>query len=213
MENPYKTLGVDQNASDEDIKKAYRELVRKYHPDQYHDNPLAALAEERLKEINEAYSEIEKQRSSAGRQYGTSDGSGVYRNSSYGTGNAGGSGTSGDSGYWSGTSDQQFYQKVRAIINAGRIQTAEGMLDATADRSAEWFFLRGICYIRKGWNTEGLNHISRAAAMEPSNIEYRQALMSIQNNTQTYTASGFGGGAGLSRFCETLMCMRCLCCF
>lgn len=66
MNDPYSVLGVSPNASDEEIKKAYRELARKYHPDNYQNNPLADLAEEKMKEINEAYETITKQRSGGG---------------------------------------------------------------------------------------------------------------------------------------------------
>ena len=58
--NPYEVLGVPENASQEEIKKAYRELVRKYHPDQYQNNPLSELAQEKLKQINEAYDMLTK---------------------------------------------------------------------------------------------------------------------------------------------------------
>ena len=68
MRDPYSVLGVSQNASDDEVKKAYRELARKYHPDNYQNNPLADLAEEKMKEINEAYDTITKQRSGGGYQ-------------------------------------------------------------------------------------------------------------------------------------------------
>ena len=66
MNDPYSVLGVKPDASDQEIKKAYRELARKYHPDNYVDNPLADLAEEKMKEVNEAYEAIQKQRSGGG---------------------------------------------------------------------------------------------------------------------------------------------------
>jgi len=66
MRDPYSVLGVSQNASDQEIKKAYRELARKYHPDNYVNTPLADLAEEKMKEVNEAYEAIQKQRSGGG---------------------------------------------------------------------------------------------------------------------------------------------------
>ena len=78
MTDPYSVLGVSNTASDEEIKKAYRELVRKYHPDNYHDNPLADLAQEKMKEINEAYDTITKARSSGGGGYSSSSGGSSY---------------------------------------------------------------------------------------------------------------------------------------
>ena len=74
MNDPYQTLGVSENASDEEIKKAYRDLARKYHPDNYHDNPLADLAQEKMKEINAAYEEINRRRSGGYRTSGGSYG-------------------------------------------------------------------------------------------------------------------------------------------
>ena len=64
MSDPYQVLGVSPSASDEEIKRAYRELVKKYHPDNYNDNPLADLAEAKMKEINEAYDTIKQRRPS-----------------------------------------------------------------------------------------------------------------------------------------------------
>ena len=68
--NPYDVLGVSPNASDEEVKKAYRELTRKYHPDANVNNPLADLAEEKFKEVQEAYDEIMKERASGGSSGG-----------------------------------------------------------------------------------------------------------------------------------------------
>ena len=88
MRDPYQVLGVSPSASDDEVKKAYRDLARKYHPDNYHDNPLADLAQERMKEINEAYEAVQSQRkrssaaSSASSGYG--GGYGAYRGGTYG---------------------------------------------------------------------------------------------------------------------------------
>ena len=83
MNDPYKILGVSPTATDEEIKKAYRKLAVKYHPDNYVDNPLADLAEERMKEINEAYDRIQKERAAGGNGSGSSYGGSSYGNSSY----------------------------------------------------------------------------------------------------------------------------------
>ena len=71
MNDPYQTLGISEGASDEEVKKAYRELARKYHPDNYHDNPLADLAQEKMKEVNAAYEEINRRRGGGGSTGGS----------------------------------------------------------------------------------------------------------------------------------------------
>ena len=81
INNPYEVLGVSPSASDDEIKKAYRDLTRKYHPDANVDNPLADLAEEKFKEVQEAYDMIMKERASGGGYsygYGSSSGSSSY---------------------------------------------------------------------------------------------------------------------------------------
>ena len=120
MNDPYSVLGVSPSASDEEVKKAYRELARKYHPDNYQNNPLADLAEEKMKEINEAYDAIVAQRKAggAGRGYG-----GGYNNV--------------------GQNGNSSFSDVRSYIMAGRIADAEQILNGVPPqrRNAEWYFL------------------------------------------------------------------------
>ena len=118
MNDPYEILGVSRNATDDQVRAAYRELVKKYHPDKYQGNPLADLAEEKLREVNEAYDQIMKERSSsAGSGYQGS--SGAYGNSGYG--NAGGYGSG---GAYSGQNAADF-RTVRQYIDAGNFSQAD----------------------------------------------------------------------------------------
>ena len=105
MRDPYQVLGVPSTATDEEVKKAYRDLARKYHPDNYHDNPLADLAQERMKEINEAYETVQSQRKAARS----------------GGGYTGGYQTGYQSPYQNGYQSSGRYQRVRmAITQIGR---------------------------------------------------------------------------------------------
>ena len=175
MKDPYEVLGVPHGASEDQIKKAYRELARKYHPDNYANNPLADLAQEKMKEINAAYEEIAKMRS-GGRSGGTSGGYGNYR------GSTGGYQQQYSSQSSSGSS---VLQQVRIAINTGNISRAEALLANYSDHNAEWNFLRGaVCY-RRGWMDEAKRYYQTACQMDPGNAEYRQALEFMERGTQS----------------------------
>jgi len=191
MNDPYSVLGVSQNATDNEIKKAYRELARKYHPDNYHDNPLSDLASEKMKEVNEAYNSIMRSR----------EGGSGYRPGAGFTGASGGSPEG---------------SKVRAAINAGDIQLAEELLRAFPARNAEWNFLMGsVCY-RRGWLDDARNYFQTAVQMEPNNSEYRQALQFMNQGGQAYRPYGYGRptshqGCDACDCCAAMMCMN-MCC-
>ncbi len=74
MKNPYEVLGISPNATDDEVKTAYRNLARKYHPDNYADNPLSDLAQEKMKEINEAYDAIVRERQNGGGRSSSASG-------------------------------------------------------------------------------------------------------------------------------------------
>lgn len=199
MNDPYQVLGVTSSASDEEVKKAYRELARKYHPDNYQNNPLADLAEEKMKEINEAYEQIQRQRSG---------GSAYSYQQSYSQGYS----QTARGGYSSAASGDPVFAKVRQAIQVGNLQAAERMLveDATT-KNGEWYFLMGaVCY-RKGWLDDALQNYQMAVQLEPNNPEYRQAYNMVAQGGQSYRPyAGMSDTAGCD-LCTTLLCMNCLC--
>ena len=147
MSDPYSVLGVKPDASDDEIKRAYRELARKYHPDNYQNNPLADLAEEKMKEINEAYDTITKMRAGGG---------------GYQSGGHQGGGYQG--GYQQQYSGQGagLYNQIRQAINVGDLSRAEQLLRTAPNQDAEWHFLSGSLAYRKGWLDEATQHIQIA---------------------------------------------------
>ena len=199
MKDPYQVLGVPETATDEEIKKAYRDLARKYHPDNYHDNPLADLAQEKMKDINAAYEQITKERSgrgSGGSSYSSygSGGTAYQRQQQYGSQSSSGS---------------SVLQQVRLAINSGNLSRAEALLANYADHNAEWNFLKGaVCY-RRGWMDEAKRYYQTACQMDPGNAEYRSALDFMENASQT--AYRPNGGAFGTEFCGGNPCLT-LCC-
>ncbi len=201
MNDPYQVLGVSPDSSDEQVKSAYRALAKKYHPDNYSDNPLSDLAQEKMQEINDAYDTIMKQRKSSGGYYG---------------GYASGGSTHSYAGSSSGSSQ---YADVRRMINGGRLEDAEQVLDGVpgAKRDAEWYFLKGSILYRKGWIEDAYNHFTNAARMDPGNMEYQSALHQMQWQRQqgsyrSPTGGGYNtGGCSGCDVCSSLMCADCCC--
>jgi len=206
MSDPYKILNIPSTATDDEVKHAYRELARKYHPDNYHDNPLADLAQEKMKEINEAYELIQKQRK-AGAAHASSSQYGGYGSSSH--------------SYYSASGDPQM-QRVRVAINSGDITLAERLLNEAAERGAEWNFLMGVVCSRRGWMDDAKRYFETACRMEPNNSEYRSAMSMFTGGG--YQPAGFRGFGTLSydngtclRLCAAWSCCvlsggRCFCC-
>lgn len=193
MNDPYQVLGVSESATDEEIKKAYRDLARKYHPDNYHDNPLADLAQERMKEINAAYEQITKERSGGGSRTG------------------GGYGYGGGQQYYrpSGSSTSSVLQQVRMAVNSGDLSRAEALLANYGDHNAEWNFLKGVICYRRGWMDEARRYYETACQMDPGNAEYRQALNFMANGPRN--AYRPGGGPFGTEVCPGNLCLG-LCC-
>ncbi|MEI3104053.1 MAG: DnaJ domain-containing protein [Oscillospiraceae bacterium] len=184
MRDPYQVLGIPSTATDEEVKKAYRNLARKYHPDNYHDNPLEDLAQERMKEINEAYETIRNQRKAA--QSGGQSGYGSGYNPGYGAGY--------NTGYNTGYSGAYgaAWQRIRLAISQGNLNLAEELLNAQTDHNGEWNFLKGaVCY-KRGWMDEARRYYETAVQMDPGNAEYQRALDMINGNGAAYRPNGYG---------------------
>ena len=188
MTNPYEVLGIKEGASQDEIKKAYRELAKKYHPDQYGDNPLRNSAEEKMRELNEAYDYLSKNSAS---------------NSSY---------TSGNYETSSGYGD---FNSIRQDIQRGDLSSAEYKLSNISNKNAEWHYLMGVIYMQKGWHDEAYNNISQANRMDPSNAEYSQALNFLNRRTQNYRQSYYGTRGNSANnacdCCSNLIIADCCC--
>ena len=192
--NPYYVLGVSPSASDDEIKKAYRDLTRKYHPDANVDNPLADLAEEKFKEVQEAYDTIMKERASGnsgGYSYGGGSNSSYGGSSSYGYGNTG----SGYGNYQSAQQDPRLQAAVN-YINSRRYREALNTLDQVPERSALWYYLSGCANAGLGNNVLARDHAAQAVNMEPNNLQYRQLLNQLDFSSRRYQNSPYGNGYG-----------------
>lgn len=201
MNDPYSVLGVSPNASDEEVKKAYRDLARKYHPDNYHDNPLADLAQEKMKEVNEAYDMITKARSQGGSYTGNTDSYSGANNYSraYSGSNSGNNGS--------------VNNQVRNAINSGNLGYAEQLLNNPGvPHDAEWNFLMGsICY-RKGWLDEARRYYQTAVSMNPNNAEYASALRYMNSGGNYYKPTNYSRSSMDSCDCCTTLCAADCCC-
>lgn len=189
--NPYEVLGIKPGASEQEIKSAYRQLVKKYHPDQYHNNPLEELAKEKLAEINSAYDMLTKNNGSRSNNYSSSTSSSNSQGSDY--------------------------AEVRSYINKRNFKAAEEILNSSNNKSAEWYYLKGVIEVNKGWYDSALNNIRTASNMDPNNFEYRNTLQQLQSRSKSYSNPYYRTTRNNSNACDcciNLWCLDSLCeCF
>ena len=198
MKDPYSILGVSKNASDEEVKAAYKALVRKYHPDNYSDdNPLKELANEKMQEVNEAYDTIVRMREEAEKKKTSSS-----KSSDYGHYDA-----------------RNAYAEVRRTINSRRFSDTESQLLAIpqSERTAEWHYLVSVLLMHRNRQNDAMRELEIACSMDPSNIEYQKAKEMFNNNARNYGSAYYQGAPARSstdeacNCCANLLCMDCLC--
>ena len=218
--DPYKVLGLSPNASDDEVKQAYRRLAKKYHPDA---NPGDKVAEQKMKEINAAYDMIINKRydpSAGASSYGQGYGQGGYSNP-YGryTGNASdpfGFGFDPFEAFYGAQRRTQEeepprYQAARNYIQNRRFSEALNALSSIPEneRTARWYYYSAQANAGLGNRVAALEHAKRACNMEPGNSEYAALLSRLQNPGSAY--SDFGRGFTISTMSPAKYCLYCCC--
>ncbi len=171
--DPYSVLGVTKSASDREIKKAYRSLSRKYHPDSYSDETQKAWAEEKFREVQEAYNQIVDERSGKSQsQYGGYGGGGQY------------------------SEEDQHMMAAMNYIRARRYNEAINVLNSMENRDARWYYFSSYANLGLGNNVVAQDYAKKAVEMEPNNQEYVQYYNQLQRGGTASPFGGFGGYGG-----------------
>lgn len=230
MNDPYQVLGVSRDASEEELKKAYRTLSRKYHPDANINNPRKDEAEARFKEVQQAYQQIMKERTGGSGSYGSYGNGGWQQGSPYGS--FGGFGDFWGFGGWdtqqrSGYQGEEstYYQAAANYINNGHYQEALNVLNNISQKTALWYYYSAIANSGKGNNVAAMEHARQAARMEPDNMQYQQLVREFesggdwyQTRRTTYGGTMMNGNDWCLKLClANLVCNMCcggggLCC-
>ena len=212
MNDPYSVLGISRGATDDEIKKAYRALSRKYHPDANINNPNKDQAEAKFKEVQQAYQQIMQERSYGGSADG--NGQGGYNGDPFG-------------GFWQyggfntqqrqETQEDTHMQAAANYINNGYYQEALNVLSGISSRNARWYYLSALANSGVGNNVKAQEDISEAVRLEPNNFQYQSLKQRLEGGTGWYqkqsTVYGrpdFSGQDWCMKMC--LLNLLCNCC-
>lgn len=204
--DPYKVLGVSYNASDDEIKKAYRSLSRKYHPDANVGNPNQKEYEEKFKEVQQAYNMIMDQRQGKGQpqQSGSDD--------FWGFGGQG-FGGQGFGQKQTETKDDQYLRSAANYIQNGYYREGLNVLEQVQDRRGQWYYYSAFANYKVGNNAIAIDHARTACAFEPDNFYYANLLQRLQGGETRYQqrSAQYGGNPSMagSNYCGQI-CGTCL---
>jgi len=167
MEDPYKVLEVSPTASDDEVKRAYRVLSRKYHPDANINNPNKKEAEEKFKEVQQAYQNIMNERESGGGQGSWSSGFEEFSKRQF---------------YRESDADayQMHLRAAANYIQNGYFKEADNVLRQMEDRTGAWYYLSAVANAGMGNNIMALEHAKTAVLLEPENLQYRQLVAQLE---------------------------------
>ncbi len=197
MTDPYSVLGVSANASDEDVKKAYRRMAKKYHPDA---NPGDKAAEQKMKEANAAYDQIINKKNytggAQGQNQGPFGGQGSYGQGYGSSGPFGGGfdpfgfGGWGRTGQNAGANESPHMRAAYQYISSGSYAEAMRVLSGIHERGARWYYYSALANAGLGNRAEALGNARQAVAMDPNNLEYRRLLDQLEGPGRAYEAAG-----------------------
>ena len=217
-QDPYKVLGVSPDASDEEIKKAYRDLTKKYHPDLNPNDPEAA---KKMNEINAAYDQIKNgtAQQTAGQGYGAYGNYGGYggQGSGYANQSYGWSSWGGPWGDWSDfagarQTERSEYTAAKNYIRNGMYKEAVNALSGVpvSERDGKWYYLHAGANMYMGNKIAALESDKRAVEIEPGNEEYRRLLEQLQSGGDFYDnyTTQYSTGLSTDKLCLTMCALN-----
>lgn len=242
MNDYYAVLGLRRGASKEEIKKRYRELAKKYHPDQYTDTPIYSEFEEKMKKINDAYDALmrseevlnpnssnnsyrpnssydtEVKRSNFNNSYSSNT---QYkentRNGSYSQYSSYSSGNYSNDTSNAAKENKPIYDSVRFKIDNGQFDEAEALLSSVSQKTADWFYLMGVIHYNKNWYQSAVNYIETATKIDPYNKEYLETFNLYKSKVRNFNSSynnkkSRDKETDFCALCTTIWCANWLCC-